>query len=135
MPLELVDRVNTTLSTQPSLPLGLKPVVDDGLSLSVGHGVAEQLHFPAGFGESISLFIAHNPTVRRNPLECCDRLSGKFTEGGLDIFYVLLIVFVLKSLQQRSAVCEEYNFLWWAGWSQENSDRMEQCCCFHSEVR
>ena len=135
VPLELVDRVNTTLCTQPSLPLGLKMVADDGLGFSVGHGVAELLDFPAGFGESISLFIAHDPTVRRNPLECYDRLSGKFTEGGLDIFYALFVVCVLKSLQQRSAVCEEYNFLWWAGWSQESSDRMEQCCCFRSEVR
>ena len=75
VPLELVDLVTIILCTQPSLPLGLKLVVDDGLGLPVGHGVTELLHFAACLGESISFFVSHDPTVRRNPLECDDRLS------------------------------------------------------------
>ena len=72
--LELVDLVSITLCTQPSLPLGSKLVVDDGLCLPIGHRVAELLHFAACFGESISFFVPHDPTVRRNPLERYDRL-------------------------------------------------------------
>ena len=73
--LELVDLVSIILCTQLFLPLGSKLVVDDGLGLPVGHGVTELLHFAACLGESISFFVSHDPTVRRNPLECDDRLS------------------------------------------------------------
>ena len=69
MSLELVDWIDTTVCTQPSLPLVPVVVADDGLRLSVGHGVAELLHSAACLGESISLFVPSDPTVRRDPLE------------------------------------------------------------------
>ena len=72
--LDQMNWVNTTLRTQPSLPLGPELIVDDGLRFTVGHGVTELLHFAASLGESISLFVASDPTVRWYPLECNDRL-------------------------------------------------------------
>ena len=75
VPQELVEEVNTALCTQDSLPLGLVSVVDHSFSLSVGLLVAQLLHFAACLGESISLLISSNLTVRCDPLICDKLLS------------------------------------------------------------
>ena len=63
VPLQLVDGVNTTADIQPALPLGAASIFGDGLGLSVGHWVAELLHFAA------SLLVSSNPSVERLPLK------------------------------------------------------------------
>ena len=62
MPLQLVDGVNTTADIQPALPLAVVLSVDDGFGLSVGHWVAELLHFAASLGERVSLLVPHDST-------------------------------------------------------------------------
>ena len=66
--LELVDWIGSSFYTKPSLPLCPVLVVDDGFCFSVGHFVAGLLHFAAGLGECVSLFVSIDPTVCWNPL-------------------------------------------------------------------